>query len=476
METMNPLEAAMLVVEPLSQAQHVAGVLILSPPPGAGPDYVDEMYRTALASPGPIEPQLHRHPHSGLDTRGRWIWQDDENFDLAWHFRRATLPQGAGMDEFWEMAGELYAERLDRSRPMWTMHLIDGLPDGRFAFMTKVHHAVMDGVAGMNFITSALSADPDRRSMPHIFGAREHHVADDGKDHGGDEPVKNTGLRLPNPFAPLRSLVNTAASGAAMLEKVIATEVSHVIAGLTTDTTVARLAAPHTRFNGRAGEDRVIAAGSWPRSRFRAIEEKADVTRNDVVVAMIGGALREWLLERGELPDRSLVSLCPVTVRSHERGPDNSHGNQFGIWLCPLATDSDDPAARLDLVHRAMAEGKKQVAKRGSALSMLVLVPEQISTVLLPKLSIPNIRPGYNFPITNVPGPKTTMYWNGAKVEAIYPVAMVYDGLAMTVTVCSYADQISLTYLAGENVAPDIADLIDRTEKALAALEAAAGG
>lgn len=470
MEPMDPFDAAMVAAETLSQPQHVAAVLILSPPAGAGPDYFDEMYRSALAAPGPIEPRLRRYAHRGLDSGGVWVWREDNDLDLSRHFRRTTLHEGADMDDFWHVVSEIYAERLDRSRPMWDMHLIDGLPDGRFCFMTKVHHAVMDGVAGFNFISEALSADKDRRSMPHIFGARDtDETAEPAKsaEHGRS--------RFPNPFAAVRSLVNAATSGAALVEKVVSGEVSHLVAGLTTETTVAPMAAPHTRFNDKAGDGRSIVAGSWPKSRFQAIEHKADVSANDVVLAVVGGVIRGWLQDHDELPDRSLVSLCPITVRSHEKDPDNNHGNRFGVWLCPLGTNSDDATERLDLIHRSMAEGKARVAERGSAVSMLLLAPVQLTTILAPHLPIPKIRAGYNLPVTKVPGPKSEMYWNGAHVDAIYPVAMIYDGLALTVTVCSYADQLSLTYLAGEDLVPDIGDLIERTERALADLEAAVG-
>ena len=466
MEPMSPFDAAMVAVEPISQPQHVAGVLILSPPDDAGPDYLDELYRNALAGTDPIDPRLRRYAHRGVDTGGIWVWRDDDNLDITQHFHRRTLPPDADRDDFWRLVSEIYAERLDRSRPMWAMYLIDGLADARFAFVTKVHHAVMDGVAGFHFISDALSPDPARRSMPHIYG-----------DQRGQPTRETTSARrgLPNPFTVLRSLVNAAASGAELVEKVVTGEVSNVVASLTTDTTMPHVGAPYTRFNSRAGDERAIAAGSWSRNRIHAVQEKAGVTGNDVVVAMIGGVLRSWLLDHGELPERSLVSLCPITVRGHERGPDGEQGNNFGVWLCPLGTDLDDPAQRLDLIHRSMSEGKRRVADRGSAASLLLLIPSQATTVLSPRLPIPKIRTGYNVPITNVPGPRTEMYWNGAHVDEIYPVAMIYDGLALTVTVCSYADHISLTYLAGRDVVPDIGELTDLTERSLAELEAAVG-
>ena len=251
---------------------------------------------------------------------------------------------------------------------------------------------------------------------------------------------------------------------------------SNALASLTTDTIVAPLAAPYTRFNGRLGHERSVAAGSWPKHRIRAVQAAAGVTGNDVVTAVVGGVLRSWLLDHGELPERSLVGACPITVRGHERGPDDGHANMFGVWLCPLGTDLGDPAERLDLIHRSMLEGKHQVASCGSGASMLLFAASIAPTVLLPILpGAPKVRTGYNLPISNVPGPRAEMYWNGAHVEEIYPVSTVYDGQALNVTMCSYADRVGFGYAAGADVVPDIDTLIPLTERCLTELEAAVG-
>jgi WS/DGAT/MGAT family acyltransferase len=466
MDRLDPLDAAMVTVEPLSHPQHVAAVLILSPSDDAGPGYVDEVYRCALAAPEPIDARLRRYPHRGLDTGGIWVWRDADTLDMSQHVKRRTLPPGAGRDGFWRLISELYAERLDRSRPMWMSYLIDGFDDGRFAFLVKLHHAVMDGVAGFQLIADALSTDPTRRSMPLL--PAQH-----------DEPTAratSAGGRLPNPFTMLRSLLGAATSSTALVEKVVTGEVSNLIASMTTDTTMPPLGAPYTRFNGRLGHERTIAAGSWSKNRVRAVQDKAAVTGNDVVVAVIAGVLRSWLLDHGELPERSLVALCPITVRGHEHGGDDTHGNMFGLWPCPLGTDLEDPAERLDLIHRSMSEGKQQVASRGSAASLLLLVPTQALNVLLPKVPFaPKVRTGSNVPISNVPGPRTEMYWNGAYLKEIYPVGTVYDGLTLTVMGCSYADRISFSYLTGPDVMPDIEAVVPLTERCLAELETAVG-
>jgi len=172
MNQLDPLDAAMMTGELVSNPMHAGVVLILSPPEDAGPGYVDELYREALTGNDSIDPRLRRYPHRGVDTGGMWVWRDDGNVDLSKHCQRRTV--SSGPDEFWRLIGELDAERLDRSRPMWMSYLIDGLEDGRFAFYIKVHHTVIDGVAGLRMITDALSSDSTCRSMPPFYADRRH--------------------------------------------------------------------------------------------------------------------------------------------------------------------------------------------------------------------------------------------------------------------------------------------------------------
>lgn len=462
---LDPLDAAMMTAELVSNPMHVGAVLILSPPDDAGPDYVDELYRDALAGNDPVDPRLCRYPHQGVDTGGIWVWRNADTLDVRQHCQRRTV--SGDRDEFWRLIAELDAERLDRSRPMWMSYLIDGLEDGRFAFYIKVHHTVIDGVAGLKMIAEALSTDPERRSMPPFYA--QHH-----REH--PPPSTSTGL-LPRLVAPLRSLAGTATSSVGLINHVVTGQIATVLDSLIGHTTVLPFGAPYTRFNGRLGPERAVAAASWPRDRIRAVQQAARVTGNDVVTAMVAGALRRWLLDRGELPKQSLVAICPITVRGREHAAaDDEHGNMFGLWLCPLATNTDDPLARLDLIHRSMSEGKQWVAKRGSAASLLTVAGSIAATVLFPLLPFtPKIRTGYNVPISHVPGPRAERYWNGAHVDEMYPVSAVYDGQALNVTTCSYADRVGFGYVAGREVVPDIATLVTLTEQCLAELEAGLG-
>lgn len=466
MHPLDPLDAAMMTAEMVSNPMHVGAVLILSPPRDAGADYVEALHRATLAGTDSIDPRLSRYPHRGMDTGGMWVWRDTKNVDMSRHCQRRTVAGG----EFWGLIGELDAEPLDRSGPMWMSYLIDGLDGGRFAFYIKVHHTVVDGVAGFQMITDALSGDPQRRSMPPFYAARGITPA---------PAAASTGL-VSRLVAALRALAGAATGSVGLIGRTVTGEVSTVLDTVVGHTTVLPLGAPYTRFNGRLGPERAVAAGSWAENRIRAIREAAGVTGNDVLTAVAAGVVRRWLADRGELPERTLVAACPITVRAraHDATKDaqDRHGNRFGLWLCPLGTNLDDPVDRLAMIHRSMSEGKHWVGQRGAAASLLTNAGSIAATAVAPLLPFtPKIRTGYNVPISHVRGPATEMYWNGSRIEEMYPVSTVYDGHGLNVTTCRYADRVGFGYAAGRDVVPNIEALLPLTELCLAELESASG-
>ena len=464
METLDPIDALMLTGELLSSPMHVAVVMILSPPPGVDSRrYLEQLYADSLTAGDLIDPRLRRRPYRGIDTAGVWVWRDVDDIDLRHHMQRRTLPRDAGTEGLWNLVSDLHALPLDRSAPMWMAYLIDGLDDGRFAFYIKVHHIVVDGVAGLKMIGDSLSGDADQRGMPPFYATTS--------PPPGPRPKKGG---LPNPLSAVRAVAGAAASGLSLTRHVLAAELANIVGSLTTSAVTPPFGAPHTRFNTKLGPDRTVAATSLDRNRIRAIQQAAGVTGNDVVTAVISGVVRAWLAEQDELPHQSLVAICPVTIRDQASSPLDEGGNQFGLGLCPLGTNIDNAAQRLGLVHYAMKNVKHQVAAQGPGAMLVVLMPAIGPTVLLPQLPFTSwVRPSYNLPISNVPGPQRQMYFNGSHVDEIYPVSVVYDGMALNVTVCSYADRIGVGYVADRDVVADIDDLIPLTEKALADLEAA---
>ena len=466
MEPLAAMDSLMLAGETLGSAMHVGVLLILSPPADADPDYLDDLHRDSLIGPHELDPRLRRHPHRGLDTAGLWVWREPAEVDLRRHARRASLPPGSGRDALWGLVSELHSERLDMAAPLWASWLIDGLADGMFAIYIKVHHIVIDGVGGLRMIGDSLTSDPDRRGMPPFYA-----------DRSTPAPVEpQHGWRLPNPLAGVRAIADAAAAGLDLTRRVAAAELSTVVGALTSDAVVAPLEAPQTRFNARLGPHRAATGTSLDRTRIRAVRELANVTGNDVVTAVIAGALRDWLAERDELPNRTLIAMCPVSVRSHDDAGAMAGGNHFGLGLCPLGTDVADPADRLVYIHQAMSRIKREVAARGTDAMLAVMGPAIGSTVVLPLLPFGALLPpSCNLAISNVPGPAEDMYYNGAHVEEIYPVSTAFDGMGLNVTVCSYADRIEVGYVTDAEMMADVAELGPLTEAALAELEAALG-
>jgi len=468
LETMDSL---MLAGEKLGSAMHVGIVLILTPPPDTDPEvYLDSLYNDSLLAYRDVDPRLRRRPHRGADTGGVWVWRDVE-IDVAQHVHRVTLTPGSGPGDLWEIVSELHGGRLDMSLPLWTSYLIDGLPDGRFALYIKIHHTVIDGVGGLAMIKDSLTRDPDLRNMPPFYSDKTLGRRPKSKADKGSEAKKS---RIPSPFGAVRAVADAAAAGLDLTKRVASAEIANIVGAMMSDAVVPPFDAPQTRFNAKLGKRRAAAGISLDRERIRAVQDAADVTGNDVVTALISGALRSWLLDRDQLPDRTMVAMCPVSVR--DRDESASAGNKFGLGLCPLGTDVADPAERLMFIHIAMKNIKKQVTLNGSDAMLAVMGPAIGSTVVLPLLPFSSLLPpSCNMAISNVPGPRDEMYYNGAHLDEIYPVSSVYDGMGLNVTVCSYARKVGFGYVTDADVMPRIAELLPLTEQALTELETAYG-
>lgn len=474
MDSLEAMDSLMLAGERFGSPMHVGLLLIFSPPADADLDgYVDRVYRDVLLADQKVDARLRRYPHRGADSSGVWVWREVDDVDLATHVRRATLTPGSGPADLWELVSELHGGRLDMKAPMWTSYLIDGLPDNRFALYTKVHHTVLDGAGGLRMISESLTSDPTRRTMRPFYTDRSaperRSATGSGSGFGGRRS------RLANPLGAVRAVADAAAAGLDLTRRVATAELANILGAMVTDAVVPPFDAPQTRFNAKLGDRRAAAGTSLDRDRIRAVAEAAEVTTQDVATAMIAGALRAWLLERDQLPERTMIAMCPISARDHEDA-SNAGSNKFDLGLCPLGTDIADPAERLAFIHLAMRNVKKQAATQGSGAMLAVMGPAIGSTVMFPLLPFGTLLPpSCNMAISHVPGPREEMYFNGAHVDEIYPVSSVYDGMGLNVTVCHYADHTGIAYVTDSDVMPRIAELIPLTEAALADLEATVG-
>jgi diacylglycerol O-acyltransferase len=448
-----PLADAMfLVPESREQPMHVGSLQLFTPPAGSGPGYLTELYLDALRTTD-IAKQFRQRPHRSLGTLGQWTWVDDQEIDLEHHIRHSALPPPGRVRELLALVSRLHGTLLDRHRPLWEAHLIEGLVDGRFAVYTKLHHALMDGVSGLRLLERSLSTNPDARDVRLAFEERPR----------PPRTKARTGGLLSLPLGAGQAAWDLATLAPRLLR--LAEQ------GLREQAVVLPMQAPRSVLNVPISGSRRFAAQAWPMERIKAVGKAAEATVNDVVLAMCAAALRTYLLELDALPDAPLVAMTPVSLR--EEGDDEA-GNAVGTILCTLATDVADPEERLLAIRTSMRSAKAALQGLNqlqvTALSAAVMGPLVLG--LAPGLQAA-VRPPYNLVISNVPGPKEPLYWNGARLEGMYPLSIPTNGQALNITVTSYAGQMEFGLIGDRRALPHLQRMLPALDEALAELEKA---
>jgi diacylglycerol O-acyltransferase len=353
-----------------------------------------------------------------------------------------------------ELVSRLHGTLLDRHRPLWESSLVEGLGDGRFAVYTKIHHSLLDGVSAQRLIIRSMTPDPDDHEIrvPWALGPKQR-----SKDSGGGRSA-------------LQSITGTAGSLASLAPSAL----SIARAALVEQQLTLPFRAPKTMFNVPIGGARRAAAQSWPLARFRAVKSAAGVTVNDVVLAMCAGALRAYLIEHDALPDTPLVAMVPVSLRTKEE--QDAGGNMVGTILCNLATDVEDPAKRLDAINTSMRDNKKVFADlpRTQAQALSAFLMSGIALGLLPGV-VSSTPPPFNIVISNVPGAREPMYWNGARLDGNYPLSIALDGQALNITMTNTADNLDFGLIGCRRSVPHLQRLLMHLEDSLADLEKAVG-
>jgi diacylglycerol O-acyltransferase len=465
---MSPTDSVFLTVEARQRPMHVGGLHLYRPPEDAGPDFVRDLF-AVLKAPTDIAPILLRRPARSITTLGQWGWEVDDDFDLEHHVRHNALPHPARILELLALCSRLHSTLLDRSRPLWETHLIEGLQDGRFAMYFKVHHALLDGVAAARMMGNVLSTDPDRRDLPAPWAVHEPPVRRGASAPADDADRHDAGL-----LALSGAMIHNAYSLAAEAAGIPAALGRTVRRGLSDISAPLSFSAPRTMFNVPISGSRRFAAQSWPMARMRAVGKASHATLNDVVLAMCSGALRAYLQELGALPDAPLVAMVPVALRAADLRRES--GNAVGAVMCNLATNLDDPGDRLAAIAASMQDGKEAL----SVMSPLQIVAmTALGTAPLLLQSIPGInavtRPPFNLIISNVPGPRRPMYLNGAKLEGGYPLSVPFDGQALNITCTSYVGDVSFGLIGCRRSVPHLQRLLGHLDNALSDLEKAAG-
>lgn len=426
---------------------HVAGLQLFEPPKDAGPDFLRDLYQSVIDRDD-VAPTFRKHPAELLGGIANLTWAFDRDLDLEYHLRRSALPSPGRVRELLELTSRLHGSLLDRHRPLWESHLVEGLNDGRFAVYTKIHHALVDGVSAMRMMRRSLSADPADHEIRVPWGLNER--------------SSGTGRSRPSLLSELRgaaeSVLGLAPSALYLARK-----------GLFEQQLTLPVGAPRTIFNVPIGGARRCAAQSWPIERFMAVKKAAGVTLNDVVLAMCGGALRAYLLEQQALPDRPLIAMVPVSLRD-DASPGG--GNQVGALLASLATDVEDPAQRLAEVAASMGRNK-EVFRQLPKMQQLALSAFNLSPLLLTMVSpaLGSAAPPFNLVISNVPGSREPLYWNGARLDGNYPLSIALDGQAMNITLSNNADNLDFGLVGCRRSVPSLQRILGHLEDSLAGLE-----
>jgi diacylglycerol O-acyltransferase / wax synthase len=461
---LDPTAAAFLLAENRQQPMHVGGLQLFEPPEDAGPDYVRERFAASLAAED-IAPLFLRRPHRSVTTGGQWVWIEDEQFDCDYHVRHSALPAPGRIRELLDLCGRLHGTRLALERPLWETHIIEGLADGRVATYTKIHHALVDGVSSMRLLQSVLSTDPDRRDMPPPWARQQV------EEVGADRHVDPSLLDLP--ISAFRSAFAITAEAAGMPAALLRT----LTRGIRNDTSALSLYAPRTVLNKQITGSRRFAAQSWEIERMRSVGAATSTTINDVVLAMCSGAIRRYLSELGKLPDSTLVAMVPVGLKAKDAAtPSATGGNAVGAVMVKLATDVEDPAERLLRIHRSMRSGKEALGTMTPvqilAMSALGMAP----AVLPAMLRLHGItRPPFNLIISNVPGPQKPHYFNGARLDGMWPLSIPIHGMALNITCTSYNGEMGFGLTGCRRTLPHLQRLLVHLDDELADLEKSAG-
>lgn len=458
MNRLAPLHAFPLLLESPEYPLHIASLMLFRPPDGAGPALGRETYE-AMGARSDVAPIFASHPAPTRRGTSNLRWCHDGSIDIDFHLRYESLPTG-GKRELFESVSRIHSRHLDRHKPLWEAHLIDGLNGGRFAVYIKLHHALFDGITGMKLLRRSLSTDPDDHQVRVVWSPESN--ADEAREAVGQEKV-----------AEARESVSDLGRSVSMLR-----------AWLREHQLVPLLRAPHTMFNVPSGGAQCCAGQSWPLQRIKDVTTAAGVTVNDVALAMIAGALRTYLTGQNALPDAPLVALVAFNLRTENdalgrslRGL-SSTANIMTAAPCNLATHLDNPAERLETIHASMLYNKQvmRALPRPVAIGMAALMatPNLLSSI--PSLS-GLIPPLFNIVFSSVSGAgvQEPLYYNGARLEANYPLMPTLRGQALNFALAASANNLDFGIVGSSRAVPHLERLQAHLETSLKDMERAVG-
>jgi WS/DGAT/MGAT family acyltransferase len=446
------LDATFLYLEAPETPMHVGSLHLYEPPPGRRSDFLARA-RRHLRTRLPLAPVFRRRLATLPLELASPMWVEDRRVDLDYHVRRIVLPRPGTRAALEACVARLHAELLDRRRPLWRFYLIEGLASGHLAWYSKVHHAALDGAAGVQLANAMLDVTPTPRRIVAPRASRLEETPGLGALLGG--AFRNT-------IAQYVKLIRHLPELARVVAGMIQAPRGGSPGGGGIDIRESAAFGPRTPLNVAITAERTFATASIPLAEVKAIAARHDAKVNDVVLAIASGALRRYLAHHGGVPRRPLVAAMPVSLR--EPG-DTEYSTRATMTLASLATHLADPIARLAAIRASTGAAKALTAHARSVL------PTDFPSLGAPWIlaaaaglygraqKLESFPPLANVVISNVPGPQAPLYLAGAKMLTYWPASIVEHGLGLNITVQRYCDSLDFGLVAARKAVPDIGRL-----------------
>lgn len=471
MDQLSGLDASFLYLETDTAPMHIASVSILDPKKPDGSVLTLDDLRQLMESRLHLTRTFRQRLVEVPLNLGRPYWIDDDEFDITAHVERTQLPEPGGMKELSALAAWEFAQPLDRSRPLWHILMVEGVnglkraAPGSIAIISRIHHAAIDGVSGSEIMSTLYDVTPEPREV------------------APPEELPAGAITVPSKLDLLRK---TGGNLGKVRQELTQNVKSTALGVIKSGTAWGRhkikpppfpFSAPRTRLNGKITKERAWSAELLDLERIKTIKNKADVKLNDVVLTVCSGALRQYLLEKDELPEKPLIAMVPISVRADEE--KGTMGNQVSAMLVALATDEADPKSRLARIHEETVKSKTYHQAIGARTlgGYSQTIPFGIGGLAARLYTRMNLadrhNPIFNLVITNVPGPPIPLYVGGARLLAMAGAAPIFDGMGLILPVFSYAGILSIGAMSCPEIMPDIRDFTRALRTSLDELEAA---
>lgn len=445
LDRLTPVDASFLHQEGPSSHMHVGGLTIVEGPPPSKEEFLEAIRRRLHLVPR----YRHKLAFTALDS-GRPLWVDDPSFNLEFHVRHTALPAPGSWEQLRNLTARIFSQALDRSRPLWEMWLIEGLQDDRFALISKTHHSLIDGIAGVDLATVLFDVTPEPVPVRHSGRPWQPHPEPDTSElvavgmraavRAGAQVVEGLIGALSHPERTLTRMIDAAEGIGEVLW-----------AGLNP--------APPTPLNVEIGPHRRFVGVAASLDEFKLVKNVLGGTVNDVVLTVVTGALRSFLIARGVRTEGlELRALVPVSVRTV--GERHEMGNRIAAMRGPLPVYIADPLARLRFIRHAM-NGLKE-SKQALGAEVIAGAQNFAPPTILAQASRLNFSTRlFNLIVTNVPGPQFPLYVLGRKMERVYPVAFLPQNHALAIAIMSYDGEMNFGLLGDFDALPDIESIGD---------------